>query len=82
MKLWKLKFFIGQHDEDGFYCFVFAKNAEEARKIAEEKIFAYCEKRFASTVEVKIGDKARLLCTCLEDDLGEEEKENNLKKED
>ena len=37
MKLWKLKFFIGQHDEDGFYCFVFAKNAEEARKIAEEK---------------------------------------------
>ena len=82
MKLWKLKFFIGQHDEDGFYCFVFAKNAEEARKIAEEKIFAYYEKRFASAVEVKIDDKARLLCTCLEDDLREEEKENNLKKED
>ena len=56
MKLWKLKFFIGQHDEDGFYCFVFAKNAEEARKIAEEKIFAYYEKRFASAVEVKIDD--------------------------
>ena len=48
------------------------KNAEEARKIAEEKIFAYYEKRFASAVEVKIDDKARLLCTCLEDDLGED----------
>ena len=82
MKLCKLKLFIVQHDEDGFYCFVFAKNAEEARKIAEEKIFTYYEKRFASAVEVKIDDKARLLCTCLEDDLGEEEKENNLKKED
>ena len=81
MKLWKLKFFISQHDKDGFNSFVFAKKAEEARNIAEEKIFAYYEKRFASAVEVKIDDKARLLCTCLEDDIGEEEK-NNLKKED
>ena len=52
MKLWKLKFFIGQHDEDGFYCFVFAKNAEEARKIAEEKIFAYYEKRYFTVADL------------------------------
>ena len=52
MKLWKLKFFIGQHDEDGFYCFVFAKNTEEARKIAEEKIFAYYEKRYFTVADL------------------------------
>ena len=49
----------------------------------------YCEKGLDYMLlpknerrEVKIDDKARLLCTCLEDDLGEEEKENNLKYDD
>ena len=85
MKLWKVKFFMGKYEEGTFYSFVIAKNAKEARKFVEENIFTLSgigEMRFVSAVEVEIGDSARLLCTCLEDDLGEEEKEDNLEEED
>ena len=82
MKLWKVKFFMGRYEEEAFDSFVIAKNAEEARKLVEDNIFTLSGMRYASAVEVEIGDSARLLCTCLEDDLGEEEKEDNLKEED
>ena len=78
MKLWKVKFFMGQYEEKAFYSFVLAKNAEEARKIVEENIFTLGGMRFASAVEVEIGDSTKLLCTCFKDDLGEEEKEDNF----
>lgn len=48
------------------------KTLKKQEKLPKKKSLLIMKKRFASAVEVKIDDKARLLCTCLEDDIGED----------
>ena len=76
MKLFKVKFQTS-NTSNIFYAFVIAGNETEAEKIVEEEIWSLAGITILSVAEEEMKEYPRIICTCLEDDLGEEEKKQS-----